>query len=100
MTDSIVSKPDLGSAVTEDRDGQPLQIAAVFQTFFDDIEEKLNTNLLGDVVQLSTYTVAGVPDATSFTGAMIFVTDEIGGSVPAFTDGTDWRRVTDRAIIS
>ena len=39
------------------------------------------------------------PDVVG-AGAMIFVTDEVGGAVPAFSDGTDWRRVTDRAVIS
>lgn len=53
------------------------------------------------VVRLASYTVAGVPSAaTSGAGAQIYVTNETGGAVPAFSDGTDWRRVTDRAIIS
>lgn len=30
----------------------------------------------------------------------IVVTDEAGGAVMAFSDGTNWRRVTDRAIVS
>ncbi len=30
----------------------------------------------------------------------IFVTNEVGGAVPAFNDGTNWRRATDRAIVS
>jgi hypothetical protein len=31
---------------------------------------------------------------------MIFVPDETGGAVPAFSDGANWRRVTDRNIVS
>ena len=31
---------------------------------------------------------------------MVYVLDETGGAVPAFSDGTDWRRVTDRVVIS
>jgi hypothetical protein len=31
---------------------------------------------------------------------MIYVIDESGGAVPAFSDGTAWRRVTDRAVVS
>jgi len=31
---------------------------------------------------------------------IIFVTNEAGGAVPAFSDGTNFRRVTDRAIVS
>lgn len=47
---------------------------------------------------LPSYTVATLPTGT--TGGMILVTDETGGAVPAFYDGTDWRRVTDRAVVS
>jgi len=48
---------------------------------------------------LPSYTVATLPSAAT-AGAMLFVTDETGGSVPAFSDGTNWRRVTDRSIVS
>ncbi len=51
--------------------------------------------------KLPSSTVAGVPSASTVgAGAMIYVTDESGGAVPAFSDGTAWRRVTDRAVIS
>lgn len=52
-------------------------------------------------VRLGAYTVAGVPNAvTSGAGAMIYVSDEAGGAVMAFSNGTNWLRCTDRAIIS
>jgi hypothetical protein len=50
-------------------------------------------------VALPSYTVAGIPSAT-VVGQMIYVTNESGGAVPAFSDGTNFRRVTDRAIVS
>jgi hypothetical protein len=50
-------------------------------------------------LELMSYTVAGLPSAT-VAGSMIYVTDETGGAVPAFSDGADWRRVTDRAVVS
>jgi hypothetical protein len=50
--------------------------------------------------RLTAYTVATVPSAAANPYAQIFVTDEVGGAVPAFSDGTNWRRVTDRAIVS
>lgn len=31
---------------------------------------------------------------------LVYVTDETGGSQPAVTDGTDFRRLTDRAVVS
>jgi len=33
-------------------------------------------------------------------GQFVYCTNESGGAVPAFSDGTNWRRVTDRAIVS
>ena len=55
----------------------------------------------GVPVRLPSYTVAGAPLAASAAaGALIFLTDEAGGAVVAFSDGTNWRRVTDRAIVS
>lgn len=52
------------------------------------------------LLQLPTYTVATVPSAATYARGMIYVSNESGGAVPAFSDGTNWRRVTDRAIIS
>lgn len=47
------------------------------------------------------YTIAGLPSAAaSGAGATVFVTDEAGGAVLAFSDGAAWRRVTDRAVVS
>lgn len=46
-----------------------------------------------------TYTVAGVPSASP-AGQMAFISDETGGAVLAFSDATNWRRVTDRAVIA
>jgi hypothetical protein len=31
---------------------------------------------------------------------MVYVTDERSGAVPAFSDGSNWRRVTDRDVAS
>lgn len=42
---------------------------------------------------------AALPSA-AYKGRIIYVDDETGGSVLAFSDGTNWRRVTDRAIVS
>ncbi len=47
---------------------------------------------------LPSYTVATLPTATA--GSMIYVSDESGGAVVAFADGTNWRRVTDRVVVS
>lgn len=49
--------------------------------------------------KLPSYTVAGLPTNVS-AGAMAYCTNETGGAVPVFYDGSDWRRVTDRAVAS
>ncbi|MEQ9315429.1 MAG: DUF2793 domain-containing protein, partial [Henriciella sp.] len=46
------------------------------------------------------YTVAGLPAASVGEGAIIYVSDETGGATLAFSDGTDWRRTSDNAIVS
>lgn len=46
-----------------------------------------------------TYTVATLPNV-GVGGGFIFVSDETGGATLAFSDGIDWRRVQDRAIVS
>jgi len=51
-------------------------------------------------VALKDYTVSTLP-TTNEAGHLIYVTDESGGAVPAFSDSTGrWRRCTDRAIVS
>lgn len=90
----IVAKPDHGSVLIDDG-----KAADVLQLFFDEIETQLNMNLLGSQVQLPSYTVATLPSAST-VGGMIFVTDETGGAVPAFSDGANFRRVTDRSVVS
>lgn len=54
----------------------------------------------GKPLVLQSYTVATVPAAADYTGAVIYVSDETGGATVAFSDGTNWRRVQDRAIIA
>ena len=54
----------------------------------------------GPAVSLPHYAKANLPSAAENIDGMVIVTDETGGRVPAFSDGTKWRRVTDRAIVS
>lgn len=95
---AITSKPDWGVSLIV-QEGAVARAEDVLQLYFDDIEQRLNDNLLGAQVQLTSYTVATLPDASN-AGGMIFVSDETGGTVPAFSDGSDWRRMTDRAVVS
>lgn len=50
--------------------------------------------------QAKTYTVATVPSAASYPRGIIYVSNETGGATLAFSDGSSWRRVQDRAVVS
>jgi hypothetical protein len=49
---------------------------------------------------LDRYTVATLPAAARWEGAQVHVSDETDGAVTCFSDGINWRRITDRAIVS
>lgn len=52
-------------------------------------------------VRVGASTVAALPSASATgAGAVLFVSNESGGAVLAFSDGSNWRRVTDRAVVS
>lgn len=54
------------------------------------------------VFAVATYAKASLPTAVLIAGGtgVIGVSDDVGGFTLAFSDGTNWRRVADRAIIS
>lgn len=61
-------------------------------------------NLTG-ISRARSFTVATLPSAADFNpanggAAYLYVSDEAGGATLAFSDGTNWRRVQDRAIVS
>lgn len=52
-------------------------------------------------IKAKAYNVVNLPDATlNGAGAMIYVPDESGGAIMAFSDGSNWRRISDRSIVS
>ena len=71
------------------------------------LAQRVNAALMGDgsgqakgPVRLKNYTVATLPSASVYPYGTIYVTDESGGAQPATSDGTNWRRHTDRAVVS
>lgn len=51
-------------------------------------------------LQLPTYTVGTLPAANTRPRAIAYCSDETGGAIIVYSDGTNWRRVTDRAVAS
>ncbi len=74
ITDAIVESYDLGTIVT-------------------------SGVIVADALIVPTYTVTTLPP-TDPQAQIIFVSNESGGAVLAFSDGSNWRRCTDRAIVT
>jgi len=50
--------------------------------------------------RLVSKTVSQLNTFVASAGSMVYCTDETGGAIPAFYDGSNWRRVSDRSIVS
>jgi len=68
------------------------KIEFVWESFFRRLAERASA--------LPSFTVATLPSAADNPQMLIYVSNETGGAVPAFSDGTNWRRVTDRTVVS
>ena len=51
-------------------------------------------------VVLPQYAKASLPPPDINVRGWIYVPDDVGGAVPAFSDGLTWRRCTDRNVVS
>ena len=97
MTDKIVTQPEQADAIV---DG--VTASRVFQNFIDDLVQKLNQSIFGTQVDMTSYPVATLPDVDPNRPGIIFVSDESGGTVMAYSDPVAgvWRRCTDRAVVT
>lgn len=80
-----------------------MSFADVRRVAWQTIVEAFNLSVATDanlIFQPPTYTVAGVPSAANYPRGVIYISNEAGGAVLAFSDGSAWRRVTDRAVVS
>lgn len=65
--------------------------------------ERLYSRLGGgrnNIVFAPEFTVSTLPSVTGNQGGIIAVSNETGGYTLAFCDGTNWRRIQDRAVVS
>lgn len=69
---------------------------------FSDSEGIVALTVKTGAMGIKSYAKAALPSAALRNGGcgFIYVTDDVGGAIPAFSDGVNWRRVTDRAIIA
>ena len=52
------------------------------------------------LLQLKTYTVSTLPTASTYPRGIIYVSNQSTGAEPAFSDGTNWRIFSTRAVVS
>lgn len=106
-TDRILGRQSVGAGDVEE-----ITCTAAGRALLDDADATAQRSTLGlgtaatqNIGALTTppglpsYTVATVPSASP-AGQLIYVSNESGGAVVAFSDATNWRRVTDRAVVS
>lgn len=107
MVDEITTNPQRSEPMV-DKEG--LGTEQLIE-YLEDIELAFNENLLGRAIIFRSYTVVQltviVPPATTpqipaanFLNGAVIVLNETGGRTIATSDGTNWRRVSDGAIIS
>lgn len=84
--------------------GQPLNVTGNPQDISAGANDRVlqrTDDVLGfGYLKLASFTVATVPSASNNPRVLIYVSNETGGATVAFSDGTSWRRVQDRAVIS
>ena len=96
MANEIASQPQRDEPLTNEDGTQTDNII----DFFSDITLRFNEWLLGAGVKLPAYVKASLPDAGVNQQMQIYVTDDVGGATPAYSDGTDWKRYSDGNVIS
>lgn len=99
IVESAFTRVFNAAAVSDHNQLSNLQGGQLAEYYHLTATEHANVQSLSTAVQLVDYPAEILPSASP-AGRLIFVSDETGGPVPAFSDGTNWRRVTDRAIVS
>jgi hypothetical protein len=82
------------------RNGTGIDIRDAADVGFTDLRAR-NITATGPIT-FPSITSAGLTgySASSYTGAMVFVPDDVDGPTMAFSDGTNWLRVRDNVPIS
>lgn len=85
-------------------------LTTLIQSLFSELTSdatRLNNAMMMDGSETPTapvifksYLKAALPSASKYVNGMIIVSNDVGGLTPAFSDGTNWRRVADRNVIS
>lgn len=106
---SIMTQNNGACRINMGDDGSPNQWQMNYSHTTDQYSEVLGGTTLMQVlaavrvfnqpIRVPSYAKASLPTGAG-AGGLIYVTDDIGGATPAFYDGSNWRRVADRAVIA
>ena len=106
MASKVRQTPGLPNLTADTRSSLEQLVRALFQEFIEHAN-RLNGAVTTDgaevmtrPLRVATYTVLTLPSAATYAQGIIYVSNEAGGATLAFSDGTNWRRVQDRAIVS
>lgn len=78
------------------------EVARVMTATVASLQAQINRKQsVGAVIELPSYTVVELADIPAApANQAVIVSDEAGGRTMALSDGTDWRRVSDGAVVS
>lgn len=79
--------------------GQDGRLSKEWYQYLREVDQAVR-DLIGSPVPLPSHSVSSLPDPSRSIGAQIYVPNASGGAVTAFSDGANWRRSTDRTVIS
>lgn len=110
MANKVSVSPAVSRASGGTVEGLAASLSIVVSSIYREFAEharRLNLAVTTDGVEpmerpflVAAYLKADLPAAATWEGGLVYVSNETGGKTMAFSDGTNWRRVQDRAIVS
>lgn len=109
MARKVSERPALPSPPRDARGifGWATSLLRALYSVFQEHGQRINSNLPLDgdsameaPLALQQLAIADLPSASDWEGALVYVTDDTGGATPAYSDGTDWRRLRDDAVVT
>lgn len=101
---STQQSTDIINKAIENATNYNLYLEAYLQSQLKVLRDKLHavTRIIwGSLVplRLKSYAVLSLPSASP-AGQLVYVTNDVGGATPAYSDGSNWRRCYDRVVVS
>lgn len=99
MQSSRIPPLDLAGQIAEPRSGMMTRLGAQLMRTVNELIARAG-GPTWSAIPLPSYTVAALPTTGIETGSLAYCTNETGGATVVMWDGSNWRRVQDRAVAS